>query len=101
MGIESAGRLIQNKNARIFEQDARDSKALFFSAGQPVPPLPRHRVTALVQRYDTVMKCSSLCRGDHLCVSGIRANIEQISAYGGMKQKGSLRNRPYEFTKIF
>lgn len=46
--IEAAGCLIEDENARIFKNDARQGNALFFTSAQTVAALSDNRVIAVI-----------------------------------------------------
>ena len=55
LGVERARGFVQNEDARIFEQHARDREPLAFAAGELVAALAHDRRIALGQRRDEVV----------------------------------------------
>ena len=56
--VQRAGRFVQDQDARILEQDARDREALTLAARELVAALADHRLVAGRQRGDEVVRCS-------------------------------------------
>ena len=63
--VERTGGLVEDQDARLPEQRSRDRDALALSARQPRALLPHHRVVALGQLGDEVVRPGELGRVDH------------------------------------
>ena len=59
LGIEVAGRLIQNEHAGILEDHAGDGHPLLLAARQPVAPLANDGVVPLGQASDEIVDIGS------------------------------------------
>ena len=55
MRVERAGGLIQDQDARVFQDDPGDGDALLLAAGELVAPLADDGVVALGQSSDAVV----------------------------------------------
>ena len=63
LGVERRRRLVENEDRRIDEQRARDREALPLAARQARAALAEHRVVAVGQRHDEVVRVRRARRG--------------------------------------
>src|SRR6266487_2247197 len=78
MCIESACGLVQDQNARIFEDYACNCDTLFLTARELVSALTNNRIIAILQFHDAIVNSSGLCGRDHLFIGCILACVEQV-----------------------
>src|SRR5262249_16159377 len=78
VGIEGTGRLIQDKNLRVFQNNARDGNALLLTSGELVRALAHDSIVTVIKLYDAVMnsRCFGSC--DHLFFCSIFTSIQQV-----------------------
>ncbi len=63
--VERAGRFVEDEDARVLEQHARDREPLALAAGELVAALADDRVVAVGQRRDEVVDVRGARGGDH------------------------------------
>ena len=80
-GIEVAGGFVQNDDERVFNQQAGDSEALFFSSGKPVAPFSYHGVKPFGEVFNDVENASRTAGLDQVLVGGFGAGVTQVFAY--------------------
>src|SRR5260370_29041241 len=99
MGIEGAGRLIQDEDSRVFQNDARDGYALLLTTGELKTALAHDSIVAVIKLHDAIMDgCCLGCR-DHLLLCSVDTSIEQVFLDCRIEQVGFLCNNAYEFAK--
>src|SRR5690242_8234705 len=98
--VERRGRLVQDEDARVVEQDPGDGQALFLAAGQPVPALAHDRVVAVGKLHDSVV---NVCRpggfldlghgGGSTAVTDVGQNavVEEVALLGHETDDGGQR----------
>ena len=62
-GVERAGGLVQDQDARVLQDDAGDGDALLLAAGELVAALADDGVVALGQLHDAVVDGGGACGG--------------------------------------
>ena len=90
LGVEVAGGLVQDQDARVFEDDPRDGHPLLLAAGEPVPPLADDRVIAIGQLGDEVVDVGGAAGGLQFGLRRIGPGIEQVGADGVVEEVGLL-----------
>ena len=66
LGIDGRGRFIEDQDARIDQQRARNRDTLAFSAGQTLAAFAHQRVVTVRQAQDEFMGVRGACGGDDL-----------------------------------
>ena len=70
-GIEGGGRLIEDQNARIVDQGARNGNALALTARKREAAIPDTGIIALGERNDKVMRACRASGRNDLILGGI------------------------------
>jgi len=70
--INCAGRIIQDKDARIGQEGARQGQPLPLTTGECHTALSNHRLVPIFERGDEIMRLGCLCSGFDLLLGGIR-----------------------------
>ena len=65
LGVERAGRLVENQDRRLVIDRAGDRDALPLAAGQREPGLADARLVAERQPFDELVRAGHFCRPDH------------------------------------
>ena len=63
-GVERAGRLVEDQDARVADQRAGDAEKLALAHRQPLAALAQHGVVALRQALDEIVRADELGHGD-------------------------------------
>ena len=88
--IDGAGRLVQNDDARIFEDDARKGQKLFFACGKSFAALAEHGVVAVREPLRDAVAIDRLCRGDALFVRRFGRAVADIVEHRPFEDEGLL-----------
>jgi hypothetical protein len=91
-GVQGAGRLVEDEDARVGEQHPRDSEPLLLPAGQAVAALADGGVPAGVQPADALADVRGLGRRGQLVVGGVGPAVAQVVPDGRVEQVGLLRH---------
>src|SRR5579885_2547491 len=78
MRIERARGLIEDQDARIFQDHAGDGDALLLAAGELIAALANYRIVTLVQLHNAIMDRRRLRRSDNLFLGRIRTSVQKI-----------------------
>ena len=76
--VEVGGGFIQNQNRRVFDQYARDCKALTFAARKTQCLFADQRVVAIFLAHDEIMDLRSFCGGFYFFLCDFAAGEAQI-----------------------
>src|SRR5215469_12469509 len=99
MGIKGTGRLVQNKNPRVFENNASDSNALLLTAGELVTALAHDSIVTVIKLHDTIMNSRCFGSRDHLFFCSIFTSVQQVFPDRGIEQVGFLSDDTYELAQ--
>src|SRR5579875_2519648 len=94
MWVERARRLVEDQDARILEEDARDREPLTFSAGEFVTALADHRLVPFGERGDEVVDVRRLGRSNELLIRRVHLPVAQICGDRIVEEVGLLRHDP-------
>ncbi len=92
--VEVGRGLVQDQDARILEDDPGDRHPLLLATAQPVTALPHHRVVAVRERRDELVRVGGGGGGDHLGLGRVRPCIQEVLPHAGMEQVRVLENHP-------
>ena len=87
--VDGAGRLVQNDDARIFQNDARKGKKLFFACGQSLAALAKHGVVSVRKARGDAVAVDRLCCRDALLVRRLWRAVADV-----------LQHRPFEDKRL-
>src|ERR1700744_3474322 len=90
LGVEGAGRLVQDQDARVPEQGPGDRDPLLLAAGEPVPAGADHGVVPVGQADDEVVDLGRAGRVLDLLVGGGGLGVAQVLPHRGVQQVGFL-----------
>src|ERR1700761_5718813 len=90
LGVEGAGRLVQDQDARVPEQGPGDRDPLLLAAGEPVPAGADHGVVPVGQADDEVVNLGRAGRVFDLLVGGGGPGVAQVFPHRGVQQVGLL-----------
>ena len=94
-GVERARGLVEDEDARVLQQDARQRDALLLATRELVAAFADHRVIAAAgQLADAVMHRRQARGGLELSVGGVGLGIGQVLADRGVEQIGLLGHEP-------
>jgi hypothetical protein len=91
--IERRCGFIENQNGRILEQRAGDRKPLAFSPRKTNSTLSDHRVVALRQAPDKVMRVRGFGGGFNLGLAGVRLSEGDVVADGFIEKQHFLSDQ--------
>src|ERR1700736_600663 len=92
--IERARSLVEDEDARIGYTGTRNGDALALSPGERSAPLAHHRVVALGQLQDKVVRARERGGGDHALHGNGRINERDIVAHRPVEQHVLLHHHP-------
>ena len=90
--VERARRFIEDEDARVGGESARDGDALALAAGEIGAPLLDHGVIALRQLGDEFMRARQLRHADHLAARHRRIGERDVVMDGAVEQKVFLEH---------
>ena len=90
--IDRGQRLVQHQDRRVAQQRAGDGDALALAAGQARAALADHRLVAVRQRLDEVVRIGGAGGGDEVGLAGIGAAEAQVLLDRAVEQIGVLRH---------
>lgn len=76
--VQSAGGLIENKNARILQEYSRNGETLLLTAGELHAPLADIRVLTIRQFHNEIMSIGIPGRLNHFFPGSIRPAVENV-----------------------
>src|SRR5687767_2415355 len=83
--VEGAGRLIEDQDARVGDQSARDRDALALAARERAAALADHGIVAFRQLQNEVVRAGELGGRDHV-----------VERHAGIRERDVLAHRPIE-----
>ena len=86
------GRLIQDQDTRVLQNDAGDGNALPLAAAQPVTSFANRRIITVRQPHDKIVNVGCSGRGYHLRFAGLLTSVKQVGANRVIKEVGILGN---------
>jgi hypothetical protein len=92
LGVERAGRFVEQQQRRIFQQGARDRDALALAAGQAHAALAQEGAVALRQALDEFVGGGQFRRGDDFLVAGAGTAVADVFHRVGREDDGILRH---------
>ena len=90
--IDRGQRLVQHQDGRIAEQRAGDGDALALAARQACPAFADHRLVAVGQRLDEVVRVGGAGGGGEVRLAGVGAAEAEVVLDGAVEQVGVLRH---------
>jgi hypothetical protein len=90
LGVERAGRLVEDQDRRVAEDRASDRDPLLLAAGEAVAALADDRVVSLRQARDQVVDAGRLGGRLELLVGRVRLREAQVVPDGGVEEVGLL-----------
>ncbi len=78
LGVERAGGLVEDQDARVLEQRARDRHPLLLAAGELHPALAHQRVVALREPGDELVRVGGLGGGEDLLLAGVGPGVADV-----------------------
>ena len=91
-GIDAAGRIVQNQDARVTEQGAGDGKALFLPAAQGHAALTDDGLIAFGKGFDKVMGMGRFGGSNNRVHRRFGLAIGDVFSNGRVEEKGVLQN---------
>ena len=91
-GVHAGQRLIEDQNRRVAQQRAGDRDPLPLAARKPMPPLADHRLVALRQVGDELVRVGRARRRDDLLVRRLGIAEAQIVQHRAVEQVGVLHH---------
>src|SRR5690606_11064439 len=78
LGVEMGGRLVQDHDARVLQEQAGDGQPLLLPAGQPIAVVPDHGLQTLGKLLHQVPDAGGLEGGHHLVLGCRGPGIDEI-----------------------
>ena len=95
LGVDRAGRLVEDQDARIVQQGARDGDPLALAARQRVAALADHGVVAVRQPADEVVGVGrARRRRPPAPMRGVRQAVADVVGDGAVEQVRVLQHHP-------
>ena len=98
--IQTAGRLVEDENGRILEQRAGDRNALTLTTGQLPPPLSDHRVIALREPLDELVRVRSPRGGLDRLLGRRRSSVRDVFTNGPAEERRLLGHQADRAPKL-
>ena len=92
VGVEAGRRLVQDQDARVLQDHARDREALLLAARELVPALPHDRVVPLGELDDPVVDVGGPGGGLQLLLGRVGLAVQQVAADRRVEQVRLLRD---------
>ncbi len=89
-GVQAGSRFVENKNARVGQDGARDRHALLLPAGKPYAALANHRVVLVLERFREFIHARDTARGEDFFFTGVGPAERHIFANRSVEQKSFL-----------
>ena len=93
LGVQGAGRLVQNQDRGVAEQRAGDGESLALATGEPAAALADDGVVAGRQRHDEVVEAGRLRGGHDLVVGRVELPHPDVVADGAIEEGRLLRDQ--------
>ena len=92
LGIERAGGFVENEDARLGQQSARDGEALPLAAGELDAALADNGVVALGKAFGELIHARGTAGKEELLITGIGAREQDVLADGAVEEKRLLQH---------
>ena len=90
LAVERAGGFVQDQDARVAQERARDGDALALPAGELGAALAEQRVVALGQLHDELLGVRGACYPAQRFVAGVGPAVQDVVAHAAREQHGVL-----------
>ena len=90
--VDRRGRVVEDQDARVDDERARDRDALALAAGERDPALADHRVVAVRQRLDELVRLREARRALDLLVGRVGASERDVLAHRRREEERVLRD---------
>ncbi len=98
-GVDARGGVVEDQDARLGDQGARDRDALALAAAEREPALADHRVESLRQLLEQLGKTGALGGVHDLLIARVRAGVGNVLAEAGREQEGIVGNHGHLATQ--
>src|SRR5262249_44335009 len=92
LGVNTAGRFVEDQYLWIVEEGASDGDALPLTAGKPGASFAQPGIVSQRRAEDEVMRLGGAGSGDRVGSAGVGPSVNQVVADGTAKQKGVLEH---------
>ena len=95
LGVQGAGRFVEDKHGGVFEQGAGNGNPLFLSTRKPHSPFTNPGLVGLGKRRHELICIRGLCRGRDFIVGRIESTVTNVFAHRSSKQDGLLTDNAH------
>ena len=100
-GVERRSRFVEDQDARVDQQRARDADPLAFAPGKRLTAFTDQRVVSVGQLHNELVGASGLRRADDLVSRRIGAAVGNVLGDRSIKQERVLKDDPHVAAILF